>query len=232
MNSAKRGLSKKMFDDIKQESTDKFLKIKLFLDEAERMEPAPPTIPSDFYNSLKGFFFVYVYGVFESCVVHTITKTIDCLNTSGVSISQCKHELLTLILSPEYNSLANVGEGKKWPKRWKISKKLSENQIIHIEETLFPTDGRNVQKKQLESLANSFGNTHPIFLRPETQGYLEEIVRFRNFIAHGDKLPQEVGRNYTIQDLKTRLTAIDELSTYLIDTYESYILNHEYLKTT
>lgn len=104
--------------------------------------------------------------------------------------------------------------------------------IMHIEESLFPKDGRNIQKKQLESLANSFGNAHPIFLRPESQGYLEEIVRFRNFIAHGDKLPQKVGRNYTIQDLKIRLTAIDELCTYLIDTYESYIVNHEYLKST
>ena len=221
-----------MFSDIKQDSVDKFLRIKLFLDETEQMEPAPPTIPSDFYNTLKGFFFVYVYGIFESSVVATIARTIDCLNATGVSISQCKQELLSLVLSPEYDALANVGEGKKWPKRWEISKKLSEDSNIYIEESLFPTDGRNIQKKQLESLANSFGNAHPIFLRPESQGYLEEIVRFRNFIAHGDKLPQEVGRNYTIQDLKIRLTAIDELCTYLIDTYESYIVNHEYLKST
>ena len=53
MNSAKRGLNKRMFSDIKQDSVDKFLRIKLFLEETEQMEPAPPTIPSDFYNALK-----------------------------------------------------------------------------------------------------------------------------------------------------------------------------------
>ena len=152
MNSAKRGLNKRMFSDIKQDSVDKFLRIKLFLEETEQMEPAPPTIPSDFYNALKGFFFVYVYGIFESSVVATIARTIDCLNATGVSISQCKQELLSLVLSPEYDALANVGEGKKWPKRWEISKKLSEDSNIYIEESLFPTDGRNIQKKQLESL--------------------------------------------------------------------------------
>ena len=104
MNSAKRGLNKRMFSDIKQDSVDKFLRIKLFLEETEQMEPAPPTIPSDFYNALKGFFFVYVYGIFESSVVATIARTIDCLNATGVSISQCKQELLSLVLSPEYDA--------------------------------------------------------------------------------------------------------------------------------
>lgn len=219
-----------MFDDLKRDSTDKLIKIKLYLSEIDAMIPTPPALPNEFQNTLKGLFFVYLYGVFEMVVTKTVGRTIDELNSSGAKISECKVELFSLIFSAEYDALYGVGESKKWPRRWDISKKFAEDQPIDITDTLFPTDGRNIKKNQLESISNSFGNSHPIFPRQETQGYLEELVRYRNFIAHGDMLPQEIGRNFSIPDLKKRCERIDELCTYLIDNYEAYITGKEYLK--
>lgn len=218
-----------MFEDIKQEATEKLMKVRLYLIEVDRNIPPPPAIPDEFQNSLKGLFFVYLYGIFEMLVTKTVRRTIDELNASGVKISECKWELLSLILSPEYDALYGVGETKKWPRRWDISEKLKQDQRLYILETLFPTDGKNIRKSQLESLYKSFGNPHPVFPRLEIQGYLDELVQYRNYIAHGDMLPQEIGRNYTITDLEKRRSSIDELSTYMIDCYESYILNQEYL---
>lgn len=38
--------------------------------------------------------------------------------------------------------------------------------------------------------------------RNEIGGYIQEMVDNRNYIAHGNKTPKEVGRNFTILDLK------------------------------
>lgn len=219
-----------MFEDIKREATDKLIKVKLYLNEISVSIAPPPASPSEFQNTLKGLFFVYLYGIFEMVVTKTIGRTIDELNSTGVKISECKLELLSLILSPEYDALYGVGENRKWPKRWDVSQKLIEDQPLSIIESLFPTDGKNIQKKQLESLNKSFGIIHPIFPHPEIQGYVEELVRFRNYISHGDMLPQEIGRSFSIVELEKRRNSIDELCTYFIDSYEEYILNQEYLK--
>ena len=73
-------------------------------------------------------------------------------------------------------------------------------------------------------------NDYPLFPRPEIQGYLEELVQNRNYIAHGDKLPQEIGMGLSVLDLEKRLQSIDELCTYIIDNYEFYIQSKGYLK--
>lgn len=220
-----------VFNDIKEETTSGFLKVKSYLSELGMALPAPPTSPSDFQNTLKGLFFVYVYGVFERTITKTIGRTISGLNSAGVKISECKIDLLALVLSPEYDALYGAGDNTKWPKRWNVSKKLIEDNQLFIVEELFPTDGKNIRKKQLESLNKSFGNEQPIFPRPEMQGYLEEVVQYRNYIAHGDMLPQDIGKRFTIAELEKRRENIDELCTYLIDSYERYVINGEYLKT-
>lgn len=219
-----------MFDDIKHETTDMLLKIKLYVDEISQMIPPVPESPSDFQNALKGLFFVYLYGVYEKIITKTIGRTIEELNSSGAKISECRIELSSLIFSPEYDAIYGVGESKKWNRRWDISKKYQENPPIDITETLFPTDGRNIQDKQLTSLSMSFGNDYNIFPRPETKGYLIELVQFRNYIAHGDYLPQDIGKKFSITDLEKRLHCIDELCTYTVDSYEDYISNKKYLK--
>ncbi len=218
-----------MFDDIKQEATEKLIKVKLYLSGIDSGISRLALVSDEFQNSLKGLFFVYLYGIFEMTVIKTIRRTIDELNSADVRISECKRELLSLILSPEYDALHGVGENKKWPRRWDISRKLIDNEKLDIVENLIPTDGRNIKKDQLESIYKSFGNSNPVFPRPEIQGYLDELVRYRNYIAHGDMLPQEIGRNYTVADLEKRRGSIDELCTYIIDSYESYIVNQEYL---
>lgn len=221
----------KMFDDIKEETTSGFLKVKAYLSELGVALPPPPTPPSDFQNTLKGLFFVYIYGVYERTVTKTVGRTIAGLNSAGVKISECKIDLLTLILSSEYDALYGAGESTKWPKRWNVSQKLIDDEQLYIVEELFPTDGKNIRKKQLESLYKSFGNEQPIFPRPEMQGYLDEVVQYRNYIAHGDMLPQDIGKRFTIAELEMRRQNVDELCTYFIDSYEKYVINGEYLKT-
>ena len=199
-----------MFNDIKREATSSLIKVKIYLAQISSAQPVPPEPTGDFFNSLKGLFFVYLYGIFESVVTKTTRRTIEYLNDKGITISQCKYELFDLILSPEFDALSNVGTTKKWQKRWDISNKINSNSIIQIIPTILPTDGGNIDKTQLDSIRQSFGNSRDIFPYPEIQGYLSEMVLYRNHIAHGDELPQDIGRKFTINELELRLMSIEK----------------------
>lgn len=211
-----------VFEDIKEEVTRKFCELKLWISNISE---------TDMYSTItRGLFFVYIYGIYEEIVRRVISKTIDELNSAQVTIEQCIFELYPLIFSEEYDSLYNVGNEHKWEKRWNISKKFTQNNYIYIPHELMPTDGKNIRYKQLNSIANSFGMNESILPRNEMGGYIQEMVNNRNYIAHGNKLPKEVGREYTNDDLLLRCNYISEVCMHIVNTYERYISERRYMK--
>lgn len=211
-----------MFENIKEEATRKFCELKFWISDISE---------TDQYSAItRGLFFVYIYGIYEEIIRSVISVTINELNHAHVKIGQCIYELYALVFSEEYDSLYNVGNEHKWEKRWEISKKFIQNRDICIPHGLVPTDGKNIRYKQLDSIAKSFGMKENILPRNEIGGYIQEMVDNRNFIAHGNKLPREIGRNYTNDDLLLRCNYISEICTHIISTYERYITERKYLK--
>lgn len=209
-----------MFNSIREEETQKFLELKIWLQSLNDSSPS--------CNIEKGLFFVYIYGIYESTIRSVIQETINALNSSGITINQCIYDLYALIFAPEYDSLQNVGHHHMWDKRLEISKKMSNNPQISISNTIIPTDGRNFNYKQLDSLAKSFGLTQAILPSPESKGYISEMVINRNAIAHGEKTPKEVGRANTIDDLRNKYEHIYSICDYIINIYEVYIIREHF----
>ena len=221
-----------MFSQIKQTATTNLHHTKKYLEEVGNLIPPPPNEPTDFHNSLKGMFFVYLYGVYEAIITSTVLKTIAALNNSQTPLSDCIVDLLPMILNNEYDALHTVSSNKKWEKRWNISQKIRDNSPISINTELVPTDGKNYQYAQLESIVKSFGVPHNPLPRPEIGGHIREMVVNRNHIAHGDELPQDVGKRYTMTELLKRWQEIDEFCTYFVDMFENYINTSEYKKSS
>lgn len=214
-----------MFNVIRNRITRDFLAVKMWLENMSSI-----TNKQDDLATIYGLFFVYIYGIYESIIKQIIGTTIDELNQSATSINSCIFELYSILLDSEYESLYQVGNEKKWEKRWDISRKLKTNQPIEISHDVFPTDRRNIQIRQLVSLKNSFGINQDVLPRPEIGHYIQEMVEHRNHIAHGDILPNEVGRNYTKNDLLQRCNSIAEICDYICDTYETYIVERKYIR--
>lgn len=211
-----------MFDEIKNEMTRKIFELKMWLDRIGDRD--------DFSVINKGLFYVYIYGIYEETVRTVVQKTIEELNVKSVKISECIFELYSLIFSTEYDSLYGVGNEHKWEKRWKISQKLTQNPTVVIPYEIIPTDGKNLRYNQLESIAKTFGINDDILPRREIGGNIQEMVDNRNYIAHGNKTPSEVGREVSVNDLKVKLKNISDACTYIIELYENYIQNSLYLK--
>ena len=82
----------------------------------------------------------------------------------------------------------------------KINTKMIENPIVLIPNEIIPTDGKNLRYRQLQSIAKTFGIHDDILPRPEIGGDIQEMVNNRNYIAHGNKTPKEVGREVSVSD--------------------------------
>lgn len=212
-----------MFEQIKEDTTRKMRELRMWTNNIDE---------SDSFAAInKGLFYVYIYGIYEETIRRVVQKTIEELNNSAVNISDCTYELYDLIFSQEYDGLYNVGNEHKWEKRWIISEKLKQNPVVSIPGEVIPTDGKNIRYKQLESIAKSFGMQDAVLPRTEIGGYIQEMVNKRNFIAHGNKTPREVGREVTVRDLLHKLENISEICTYIIEEYEKYIEEQLYLKS-
>lgn len=211
-----------MFDDIREEAIRRFRELKLWVSNINKMES---------YSIItRGLFFVYVYGIYEEVIRQVVSLTINELNRANVKIDECIYELYSLIFSQEYDGLYNVGNDHKWEKRWEISNKLLDNHLIHIPNDIMPTNGRNIKYRQLESIAKTFGMKESILPRNEIGGHIQEMVENRNYIAHGNKTPREVGRNYTIDDILQKCDYISEACMHIILVYEKYINEKKYLR--
>ena len=211
-----------MFEEIKEDMTRKICELKIWLGNINDSD--------SFSATNKGLYYVYAYGIYEETVRNVVQKTIEELNAKSIRIDECIYELYALIFSAEYDSIYGVGNEHKWEKRWNISDKLLKNSIISISNEIFPTDGKNLRYKQLQSIAKTFGIREKILPRPEIGGDIEEMVNNRNYISHGNKTPKEVGRDVTIKDLQRKLANISEVCTYTVELYESYIRERKYLK--
>ena len=189
-----------MFDEIKNEMTRKICELRIWLSNMRDDD--------DFSSINKGLFYVYIYGIYEEIVRQTVQKTIEELNARSVKINECIYELYALIFSAEYDSIYGVGNEHKWEKRWDISTKMIENPIVLIPNEIIPTDGKNLRYRQLQSIAKTFGIHDDILPRPEIGGDIQEMVNNRNYIAHGNKTPKEVGREVSVSDLQRKLLHI------------------------
>ena len=212
-----------LFDEIKDELTRKICELKLWLANIDER--------NQYCNITKGLYFVYMYGIYEETIRQVVSTTIDELNNAEVKIDECIYELYSLIFSEEYDGMYSVGNEHKWEKRWKVSDKMTNNPNVIISHYMMPTDGKNIRYKQLKSIANSFGVKDNVLPRNEIGGYIQEMVDNRNYIAHGNKTPKEVGRNFTILDLKNKCDYIEEVCNYVIAEYETYIQERKYLKS-
>lgn len=219
-----------MFDEIRNTSTSKLTEVREYLNKINSMIPSPPLTPSDYDNICKGLFFVYIYGVYEYTVGKTILKSIELINEANVKISQCKVDLLCLILNDEYDSIHSVGVNKRWEKRWEISKKIYDDKEVNINAEIIPTDGKNYRYSQLQSIWTSFGIEKDMLPREDIGGRINEMVDFRNFIAHGDEAPGDIGKRFTVNDLRTRYDAISMYCSYIVDVFDDYIKNKKYIK--
>ncbi|WP_158824758.1 MAE_28990/MAE_18760 family HEPN-like nuclease [Mucilaginibacter lacusdianchii] len=217
-----------MFDDIEAQCTQRITEIREYIDFISPLIPAPPVAPPRYLNTSKGLVFVQLYGLIEFTVLKTIEKTIACINSENLTVKQIKPVLLGLALNSSLDSLIDANRSK-WDKRHDLFDKIDRDVTVVIESHLLPTDGKNIQLKQLESIKNIFCISQPIFHDIRFTSRIREIVQNRINVAHGNSSASDVGASYTTTDLLNRLTEVSAFCSYFISVFDDYIESEAYL---
>jgi hypothetical protein len=219
-----------MFKDVQADSDNMIVEIREYLDFIAPHHPnAPVDIPRQI-NTAKGLIYVQLYGVIESTVLRTLSKTIDYINSENIKLSELKYCALALVLDDELNSLVNSVK-RKWDKRALVFSKINDDLVVSINNTLLPTDGNNITSAQLTSIWKTFGIQAPMFADLRFIDRLKDIVTNRINIAHGNTTAAEVGKLITPNDLYIKIRDVSAYCSHFIATFDSYISTKEYLLT-
>jgi len=203
---------------------DKFVRLLLTMDNSRNMDSPKRT--------MKGLFFVHAYAIMEYSIYSAVGKTIQTINNQFITLSDIKCVMLSLALNSQISSIKDVGRNKLWDRKADLFKELDSNPLVYIDETIMPTDGRNITTSQLYSIWNVFCIGLPIVPRPELNSRINEITENRRSISHGRNKPEEVGRRYTDTEITRINRDVNEFSYYVVDTFTDYCTRELYKKNT
>ncbi|GAB3909077.1 hypothetical protein GCM10029964_110050 [Kibdelosporangium lantanae] len=81
-----------------------------------------------------------------------------------------------------------------------------------------------MKSSQVAVFCEIFGFEHPGIALREVWGHIDAIVDQRNGIAHGRLAPEEVGRNYTYNDLTKLMDQWEHRWLAFLDAVESHCM--------
>jgi hypothetical protein len=219
-----------MLEAVSSEATARLIDVRLYLSllrSIARTTRSPSVKPS--FSAAKGLFFVYLYGVYEYVLTAALREVLRSINSEGIRVLDCQPVLLSMALDAECESLSFSGRNTAWERRRILFQRVRSAEPVVINESLIPTDGRNLQVLQLQSIWDTLAIKDPVLPDMRLRGRLEEVVQKRNAIAHGREAPSYVGGRFTLQELQARYRSMDRICSHLIATFQKYLEEKQYL---
>ncbi|KAF0192041.1 MAG: hypothetical protein FD165_1109 [Gammaproteobacteria bacterium] len=221
-----------MFSDISSESTERIKQSTLLLGQIRLLDEESDNAVNELLKTQKGMFFISIYASLEYSIVNSCSKFLSLIERDGFFPMKFKNNLLCILLDPEFNSVIGCGKKKVWEKKGGLIERLFSEEPVQIDNTVFPSDGINIGKKQLEDVWTFMHLPGEPIPAEENEWYLKEIKEHRNAIAHGRVTAADVGKRYTYGDLEKRHNFISALCGHVISSFETHARDHSYLRET
>ncbi|RQO33889.1 hypothetical protein DBR37_12200 [Herminiimonas sp. KBW02] len=166
-----------------------------------------PPLDSELVKTLRGLFFVHLYGAFEKTISEAIEYFLQEVGTLSICYSHATVKFLPTAMHSNFQSL-EAGEGKRWGKRLEFVRQLEANTSCAISNTIFSAQLQNVRPEVLSDIAACLGVQGPIQSTQANLLYLTEVVEKRNQVAHGRNTPASVGSSGRSNNLEINLNAV------------------------
>src|SRR6266545_1050753 len=204
-----------MFSALRNEVDSRLHLIQQSLLALARIE-AETIFPPEVSRCLKGLTFVQLYAVYEHCVTESVQAALRGVNASGLALRDLRHELLSLVLDDNCKSLAACGPDRTWEVRMNLMRQTRSFEPVRAPEALFPADGTHYRSAQLRTIWSLFGISAPHVPDNRLIGRIDELVDFRNAIAHGRMRAEEVGSRFSLQDLESKRADTAAICQYIM----------------
>ena len=181
-------------------------------------------------RSLRGVVYVLLYGAVEYSVSNAVQTVLRFISESDASYSELRQSVYAIALDAHFTSLAFVGSEKKWAKRLELLEHQTSASICRIRDDLLTDQLQNVRISTLRSLFGALGLNGDVVSHPSFLGYINDIADRRNELAHGELSPADVGGRKTNDDVERALSAVDDTVSYLLDRFENYCRQREFIQ--
>ena len=214
-----------MFDTVRNEVAARVLEVRdlLLVVAANDQSSGGRSRTRGASATCKGLLFVHLYGVYEYAITSTVQTALDTMRAAAMSCRAVRRSLLALVLDSTWDGVSKAGRKKLWAKRVALIATMDDDKpMATLSDTMFPYDGSQFRKTQLETIWQVFGIDVPVLPDERLKHRIDGLVENRNAIAHGRRTASEVGRDYTSAELGTWVTDIDSIVQYIIDTMNAH----------
>ncbi|MEU2106553.1 MAE_28990/MAE_18760 family HEPN-like nuclease [Nocardia sp. NPDC004085] len=157
----------------------------------------------DISRESRGLCIVLLYAAYENLLKGTSRAILEAAIRCKVGNRRLRPEFQVFAVYSKLHSITDKSSNSVWKGDGrKVIDLLQDSSSCSINADTFPNDGSHMKSAQVATLCQSYGLGHPAPILGEAWGRIDTIVSERNGIAHGKRTPEEIGRNYSIGDLR------------------------------
>jgi hypothetical protein len=164
---------------------------------------ATPPVDSGYVKSMRGLFYVHLYGAFERSVNDSVSAFIRATVDLNVNIQHITLHFLPVALDARFKSLQNTQGTGNWKKRLEFVGAMMATSTCSINDALFSEHLQNAWPQTLIAVATYLGIGTPTFDASDVLA-VDEVVDKRNAVAHGRASPAEIGARTQSGTLENR----------------------------
>jgi hypothetical protein len=207
----------KYFHFLKQLSTENTKLAVLENSGEHRIKP----IDSELEKTLKANGFLLLYNLVESTMRNAIVAIFDELKNRGISFNSVRTEIKNIVLD-------NLKKHSKNDFHSQITDISID--IINAEFNKIKLFSGNVNRKQIKIIAEKYGFSDSTNYTQTKHGEkLDTVLKYRNYLAHGNESFANVGRNVTIGDILQIKKEVVQYLRQILTNIENYLENQKYL---
>lgn len=165
---------------------------------------ATPPMDSGEVKSMRGLFYVHLYGAFERSANDSVSTFIRATVDLNVNVQHITPHFLPVALDARFKSLQSAQGNGSWKKRLEFVRAMIATSACSINDALFSEHLQNALPETLEAVAEYMGIGTPTFGASDVLA-VNEVVDKRNAVAHGRASPSEIGARTRSGTLENRL---------------------------
>lgn len=167
---------------------------------------ATPPVDVGYVKSMRGLFYVHLYGAFERSVNDSVSTFIRATVDLNVNVQHITPHFLPTVMDARFRSLQSTQGAGQWKKRVEFVSAMMSTTTCSINDALFSEHLQNAWPETLAAVATYLGVGVPMF-DPSDVLAVDEVVDKRNAVAHGRASPAEIGSSARSDTLENRFNA-------------------------
>lgn len=160
-------------------------------------------IPSNVQKSIRGLAIVMLFGSYERLLHQLCTEIVETASSFRGNQRQLQLPFRIIGLAPQIKALRDpkIGKVKLWTDVMPKIVNASEKRAFELDKKFWPDSGNYMKYEQLKLFCIFFQLQNALHDLGSINNQLDGIVAQRNKIAHGESSPEQIGSNYSPNEI-------------------------------